>query len=202
MSLYIHPDVENLKEQIDALRPIPGYCFFIDITGSTELKDMELSKWIIFTYNTFANIKSFLFSKFEPIKVLGDGMLFFVPESEMQEETPLTLFNCLTNIVKEGERYFKDVKIGAAFCRHAYDITFIQGNRDIYGKDIDLTARLAGIAVSREIVMNREFVDKVRSAWESMFNKPNFQEVTRITDPELIPLRGFTDRIEVFRFRA
>ncbi len=202
MSLYIHPDVANLKEQIDALRPIPGYCFFIDITGSTEMKDMELSKWIAYIYNTFANIKSFLFSKFEPIKVLGDGMLFFIPESDMQKETPLTLFNALTNIVKEGERYFKEVKIGAAFCRSVYDITFVRGNRDIYGKDIDLTARLSGEAASREIVMNREYLDRVRSEWDRIANRSNFEEVERITGPELITIRGFTNQLEIFRFRA
>jgi len=202
MSLFISPVDPNLKEAIENLRPTPGYCLFIDIAGSTELKDLELPKWIIYTYNTFANIQTYLFSKFEPIKVLGDGLLFFIPETEMQEETPLTLYNGLTNIVSEEGPYFKEVKIGAAFCRNAYDITFVRGNRDIYGKDIDLTARLAGEAASREIVMNKEFVEKIRSAWTGTFNKSNLEEVERINGPELIPIRGFTNRVEVFRFRA
>ena len=84
--------------------------------------------------------------------------MFFIPETEMQDETPLTLFNGLINIVNDDEPYFKDVKIGATFCKESYDITFIEGNSDIYGKDVDLTARLATLANSQEIVMNSELL--------------------------------------------
>ena len=203
MSLYINFDkYEETKRQIESLVPTFGYCFFIDITGSTSIKDEKLSKWIIYIYNTFANVRTFLYDKFEPIKILGDGLLYFIPEADMKDETVLTLFHGLTNISGEKERYFKEVKIGAAFCRHAYDITFSKGNRDIYGKDIDLTSRLAGFAESKEIVMNKEFVNKLREEYGRMFNKASFPEVEEIKGPELRDdIKGLRDKVEIFRVK-
>jgi hypothetical protein len=46
MSYYIDPTDRDLKSKIAALRPTPGFCFFIDIVGSTELKDKSLQEWI------------------------------------------------------------------------------------------------------------------------------------------------------------
>ena len=85
---------------------------------------------------------------------MGDGLLFFIPESDMNGETPLILFNSLCEIINSTEAYLRHVKIGAAYCNDAYDITFIKNAPDIYGKDIDLTARLASLACSKEIRHN------------------------------------------------
>ena len=69
MSLYIHPNVPGFKERIENLCPTYGYCFFIDIVGSTELKDQHLSKWISFIYNTFSNIEVFCFLNSSQLKL-------------------------------------------------------------------------------------------------------------------------------------
>jgi hypothetical protein len=199
MSFYIDPNDPELGEKIDNLKQTYGYCLFIDIVGSTELKNQKLSKWIILIYNTFANIKSFLFSKFRPIKSLGDELMFFVPELEMQGETPLTLFDGLINIILSDEPYFKEVKIGAVYCKEAYDITFLEGVPDIYGIDIDLTARLVSLADSQEIVMNSEFVEKIREEYDRILNKDNFPYVQKIIGPWYHKLKGFEDKVKIFK---
>jgi hypothetical protein len=127
--------------------------------------------------------------------------MFFIPETEMQEETPLTLFNGLTNIVNDEEPYFREVKIGATYCKESYDITFNEGTCDIYGKDIDLTARLAAIAESQEIVMNSEFVKKIRDEHRGILNKDNFPEINKIIGPERTKLKGFINEVEIFRLK-
>lgn len=198
MSLFINPNDPNLEAQINNLIPTFGYCFFIDMVGSTELKDDRLSRWIIYTYNTFANITGFLFSKFQPIKCIGDELMFFIPERAMDGETPLTLYDCLVNIINSDEPFIKPVKISAVFCREAYEITFMRDYPDIYGKDIDLTARLASLAGSQEIIMNSEFVEKIRIEYNQILNKENFTDVPRIAGPVPQRIRGFRDEVDIF----
>lgn len=199
MSLFIDPNASEFKTQIMNLQPTPGYCFFFDIVGSTELKNESLSKWILFIYNTFANIRSYFFFKFKPLKSLGDGLLFFIPESDMKGETPLILFKSLCEITNSNESYFKHVKIGVSYCNDAYDITFIKNSTDIYGKDIDLTARLASIAGSQEIIMNSDFVEHVRSGYEQTGNKAQFKEVKEIIGPWPVKLKGFRNHVNIFK---
>lgn len=199
MSFYIDPNDPELGEKIDNLKPTYGYCLFIDIVGSTELKDQKLSKWIILIYNTFAKIKSFLFFKFKRIKSLGDALMFFIPEAEMQGETPLTLFDGLINIILSDESYFKETKIGVTYCKEAYDITFLEGVPDIYGKDIDLTARLVSIAESQEIIMNSGFVEKIREEYDRILNKNNFPYVQKIIGPWYHKFKGFKEKEKIFK---
>lgn len=199
MSLYIDPNDPELGKKMDNLKPTYGFCFFIDIVGSTELKDGRLSKWIIFIYNTFANITSYLFSKFQPIKSLGDALMFFIPDVAMKGETPLTLYNGLVKIIYSDEPYIKKVKIGAAYCKEAYNITFIKDVPDIYGKDIDLTFRLASVAKSQEIIMNSDFTKKVRDKYEQILNKHQFPDVQRIIGPLYQRLKGFKNEVEIFK---
>ncbi|MCK4815575.1 hypothetical protein KA005_07390 [bacterium] len=199
MILLIDPNDPELSKKIKNLKPTYGFCIFIDIVGSTELKDEGLSKWIMLIYNTFANINSFLFSKFQPIKSIGDALMYFISESEMKEETPLTLYDALVNIINSNEPYFKKIKIGVTYCKEAYNITFIKDNKDIYGKDIDLTARLASIAESQEIIMNSDFVKKIRDEYDKILNKHQFPDVPKIVGPWPQKFKGFKDKVEIFK---
>lgn len=199
MSIYINPDDLDFRIQIMNLQPTPGYCFFFDIVGSTELKDEGLSQWILFIYNTFSNIRSYLFFKFRPLKSLGDGLLFFIPESEMKGETPLILFNSLCQILNSIEPYLRDVKIGAAYCKKVYDITFIKNSTDIYGKEIDLTARLASFAGRKELLMNGDFVERIRACYETTGNKENFKEVQEIIGPWPAMFKGFNNYVNIYK---
>ena len=199
MSLFINPYDKDLPQKVLQLKPIKGYCFIIDIAGSTELKDIDLSKWIIFIYNTFANIMGNLFMKFNPIKSLGDALMFFIPEDNMQDENPLTLFHALWNIISSDEPNLREVKIGASYCSDAYDITFVPDTYDIYGKDIDLTARLSSIAESQEILMNRAWVEKVREEYERT-GKPNaYPEIELIKGPWPVKISGFREYQTIYK---
>ncbi len=199
MSLFINPYDKDLPQKVLKLKPNKGYCFIIDIAGSTELKDIDLSKWIIFIYNTFANIMGNLFMKFNPIKSLGDALMFFIPEDNMKGENPLTLFNALWNIISSDEPNLKEVKIGASYCSDAYDITFVPDTYDIYGKDIDLTARLSSLAESREILMNTTWVEKVREEYERAGSPRTFPEIELIKGPWPIKISGFKEYQNIYK---
>ncbi len=199
MSFFVDPEDAEFKTHIMDLQPTPGYCLFFDIVGSTELKDESLSKWILFIHNTFANIRSYLFLKFRPLKSLGDELLFFIPENDMKGETPVILFNSLCQILNSNEPYLRDVKIGAAYCKYAYDISFIKNAPDIYGKDIDLTARLASLAGSKEIIMNSDFVEHIRAGYEKTGNKAQFKEVKEIVGPWPVMLKGFKKYVNIYK---
>jgi hypothetical protein len=201
MSLYINPNDPDLKEKIERISPTPGFCIFIDIVGSTKLKDQGLKRWIAFIYNVFANITTYLYMKFTPIKIMGDCFMFYIPESDMKDETALTIFDGLYKIISSNEPYLRDVKIGAAFCRDAYNISFIEGNLDFYGKDIDLASRLLSLARPKEIVFNDEFYNRVRRRHNSIINKDNFPYMDNITNFSS-PIRGFSEQISAYRLLA
>ena len=199
MSLFINPYDKDLPQKVLQLKPMKGYCFIIDIAGSTELKDIDLSKWIVFIYNTFANIMGNLFMKFNPIKSLGDALMFFIPEGKMEDETPITLFHALWNIISSDEPNLKEDKIGATFCSEAYDITFVPDSIDIYGKDIDLTARLASLAESQEIMMNFAFVEKVKEEYEKLGKSSSYSEVEQIKGPWPTKISGFKEYQNIYK---
>ena len=199
MSLFINPYDKDLPQKVLQLKPMRGYCFIIDIAGSTELKDIDLSKWIVFIYNTFANIMGNLFMKFNPIKSLGDALMFFIPEGKMEDETPITLFHALWNIISSDEPNLKEVKIGATFCSEAYDITFVPDSIDIYGKDIDLTARLSSLAESQEIMMNFAFVEKVKEEYEKTGKSLSYAEVEQIKGPWPTKISGFKEYQNIYK---
>jgi len=94
-------------------------------------------------------------------------------------------------MITDNEPYLAKVKISAAYCREAYDITFLRGVQDIYGKDIDLTARLMSVAESQEIVMNAPFVEQVRTEYTRMLNKEQFECVKKIRGPWPHKFKGF-----------
>jgi hypothetical protein len=136
---------------------------------------------------------------FSPLKSIGDELMFFIPEGQLRGESALTLFDGLWGIVNSKDPYLQQVKVGAAYCQEAFDITFIKGAQDIYGKDIDLTARLASVAGSQEIVMNAEFYGRVRSEYDAAGNKEQFAAVPKIAGPWPQPLKGFKHNITIYK---
>ena len=97
------------------------------------------------------------------------------------------------------EQYEANVKVGACYCQHAYEISFLPNTRDVYGKDVDLRARLQGMAGTGEIVMNSDFVNKVKIAFNATGNKEQFSEVKDIQGPFREDIRGFANKIDVYR---
>ncbi len=200
MTLYINPNDPNLKDKVESLKPTTGYCIFIDIAGSTEMKSYDINSWIILMHNTFSNIKSFL-SPLPPLKIIGDEIMFYISDEVLKKKghTPLTIFAELASIAREEEELYKDVRVGAAYCTQAYNIAFTPGAADYYGKDIDLAARLLSKAESQEIVVNEPFFKKVKSDYESIGNKDQFTEVNEVIGPYFEYFKGFNHDLAIYK---
>jgi hypothetical protein len=56
----IDPSEPGYQDKLDSLSPTKGYCIFIDIVGSTRIKDGPLSEWATKLHNTFAHIANWL----------------------------------------------------------------------------------------------------------------------------------------------
>jgi hypothetical protein len=201
MALYFDPRDTDLKTKMDGLRPTPGFCIVVDIVGSTAMKDNSVHAWAAFIHNAFAYTLAFLSSSFVPLKSIGDCLMFFIPEERMRAngETALHFFSGLCRVANEADELFREVKISAVYCQHAYEITFIPGTEDVYGKDIDLTMRLLAKAGSREIMMNEGFVSQVRAGYAAAPNLDQHPEVQRIVVPWPETMKGFTEQVLIYK---
>lgn len=204
MAFYFDTFTPNLKEGLSGLPPTPGYCIFVDIVGSTALKDGPITEWAAFIHNTFINATCFLGRQMVPLKTIGDCCMFYIPEAKLAEmgEHALSLFTSLCRLAAEPDPVYKEVKIGAAFCRHAFELTFVENAHDIYGKDIDLTSRLLGFAGPREIVMNAGFVERVQEIYSRLSGKEECPEVEKIFGPWPQAIKGFKEQIAIFKVPA
>ena len=200
MTLFIDPFDPELEKRLSYLQSTKGYCIFVDIIGSTQLKDKNIKEWVIKIYNAFAKAKSYLPAWLVPIKSIGDELMYFIPKSELSShgESALGLFSPLCSLCQELNAFIPDVKIGVSFCKEAYEITFIQNVKDVYGKDIDLTARLVSAAKPRQILMNESFVQQVSNAYNNIDNKNQYNEVLSIQGPKSEQFKGFDAPVNVF----
>ncbi len=202
--LYFDPGAPNFTETIKTIPTTPGYCIFIDLVKSTEMKDAPPWEWMIKLRNTFSNAQSYMVTFIRPIKVIGDQLMYYIPERWLRErgETALLVFSSLCMIVNEpDEHLFRGVKVGIAFCQKAYAITYWKGRPDIYGKDIDLAARLVALAEPREILMNDGFYGRVQED-QSHGSKELLEEAKKIRGPWPVMLKGFTEYINVYKLPA
>jgi hypothetical protein len=133
-------------DRVDSLQPTPGYCAFIDIVGSTELKQQSIRRWINRIDNCFKlTAEQHHLGKFSPLKAIGDALMYYIEDSDLKQSgvTPFELFHSLWLIATEDRReVFPVVKIGAVRCVQVYSLTFLKGSQDYYGLEIDLAARL------------------------------------------------------------
>lgn len=199
-SFFINPHSGNLKTELIKLRPTPGYCMFIDIAGSTKMKQDGFLNWVALIHNCFANAQTFLLP-FSPVKEIGDAIMFYVEDGDLQRSgyVPLQLFDGLWKIATETDHIFPAVKIGAARCENAYSITFRQGNQDYYGIDIDMAARIQGEAQERQVVIERRLYDNITTNYNATGNKDNFESYRSLSGPVLRPLKGIPHEVELFR---
>ena len=140
-----------------------------------------------------------------PLKSLGDSLMFYVPESELNQrnQTALDLFQPLTYVAQEEAKdIFGRSKIAVTYCQDAYEITFLKGTNDIYGKDIDLTARLMGLAGEGEILMNESFVDRVREVYNASPLQREFPDVQKIVGPWPQSFKGFGGYVNAYKLPA
>jgi len=202
-SILIDPSKPGMRQQVDSLAPTPGYCVFIDIVGSTAMKQKGMREWIALIYNCFANSHFFL-DQFSPIKAIGDALMFYIeiPDLKQSGYTPLQIFDGLWQLATESDPNFPAVKIGAARCEKAYSLTFLRGNQDYYGIDVDMTARLQSIAAEREIVIEQKFYDDISADYQGIGNQEQFESYRALRGPVPEPLKGIPDKINAYRAAA
>jgi class 3 adenylate cyclase len=187
----------ELRQSVDSLQPTPGYCIFIDIVGSTKMKEKKIGDWIILLNNFFRALREppHLY-QFKPLKVIGDAVMYYIEDSELKQSagTPFSLFHSLWLIATENRReIIPEVRIGAVRCNQAYSLTFMQGNQDYYGIDIDLAARLQTYAQPGEVVIERRFYDEI-----AVEHKAKAASFFSVIGPRKVQLKGFTSWIDVF----
>jgi class 3 adenylate cyclase len=105
----------------------------------------------------------------------------------------------LWQIATERDPAFPEVKIGAAYCEQVYPITFLQGNRDYYGIDVDLTARLKALADPKEVVVDFRFHERIVQGYAATGNQDDFVSVRRLVGPEKCVLKGISQKVIVYR---
>jgi hypothetical protein len=197
MPYFINCNNQNLVNEINALSPTAGFCLFIDISGSTKLKDFCRSNWVLKIMNTFNLTRTFLGDAWPPVKSIGDELMIWVNEGKIN---PVTIFNGLVNQINEPTSSFQPVKISLCHCCDSFEMTFFKDKPDVYGKDIDLTARLMQKAEESEIVMNERY-------YKLLINDPTVKdnlaanpEIKRIVGPEVTTLKGFEGKVSYYKW--
>lgn len=186
-------------------RRVPGYCVFIDIVESTRLKDRPIHEWATWFHNTFVNAMCCLGWCNEPFKIIGDCCMFYLSEEELNAKKghALSLFSGLCQLAAEpDDRIYRDVRVGVSFCLDAFEISFEKGTLDVYGRDIDLTHRLMGLAEPREVVMNEAFAKRVQEIYSRLQERDAYGDVQRIFGPWPQKIKGFDEPIPIYKAAA
>lgn len=165
------------------------------------MKCSTMTEWVAKIHNCFANSAAYLPPQFIPIKSIGDALMYYIEVSDLQKSgySPLQIYDGLWQLATEKGPEFPDVKIGAAWCEEVYPITFFAGNRDYYGIDIDLTARLQSLANSKEVVIDSRLQGKVTSDFHQTGNQDDFVSVKKLKGPEKVAPKGIPHDVEIYR---
>jgi len=171
---YVHfksPFEEEIEDYFKNLPLCPGVCIFIDIVNSTNIKyHSEVWEWGRKLNNTF-NFISFL-NDFPDniVKGIGDEIMLYIPTASLREkDTYKSLAGLLGEIYASLDTIknfpvdglFLQCKVAMHYCTDVYNISFLEGFNDYYGKDIDLSARLMSKAKANRIVISQCFYDKM-----------------------------------------
>jgi len=203
-----------LLEDLQKLKPTKGFCILIDMVGSVALKDRGLYEWCAAICNVISKSRTWLSGVgggeeaeetdgrllqqwgLLPLKIVGDCIMFYIPEATMPEDVSvLTIFSSLRSIVLDPVYPGTEVRVAAAFCEDSYEISFVKGTNDVYGKDIDLTARLLEKAQPQEILMNYGFYQQGWARQNECW--PEFGEVHSVGSQQL---KGFKEPVNIFRW--
>jgi class 3 adenylate cyclase len=201
MSQLIDLGDPNLKTVVERLKPVNGYCVMVDVVGSTALKDRDVRQWVIRLGNTFNHVRAWVAPQI--LKVVGDMLMYWFPDTTFYSTaSPLLLLRGLNELHADRADWAAPVRAAAVRCENVYEIAFLRGQPDVYGKDIDLSARLLGLAREGETVMDARFRVVVARQYEVCRDKSEFGVVSRIEGPieaKAGELKGFPADIHYYR---
>ncbi len=165
------PNSAEMEKALRSLPKCPGTCIFIDIVSSTRVKyESDITQWGRRLNNTF-NFISFL-NDFPDniIKGIGDELMLYIPDEVLSIKTTISdhysLLEEIYSTIHNLQRFpvkdlFYHCQVSIHYCTEAYNVTFLEGFNDYYGRDIDLTARLMQKAHSDRLVFSEAFYKKV-----------------------------------------
>ena len=211
-SLYVWPATNNIGNKITSTPKMPGFCIFIDIVGSTALKDKPVFEWVSILNNTFMNIKTNHTNLVYPLKGIGDEFMFYIPNDQLDRNNRgapyLDLFLALVGTINDVENMpygdqLKDVKIHAGYCEDAYPFSFVENSMDIYGKDIDLVARLGKKVESKQLIINEQFYKLLKEEARGIVNLiEDYEPFTQLDGPRYHYPKGSKGRAYYYTWNA
>ncbi len=170
----------------------------VDITDSVKLKNQPPGKWIKDIAETFSITRAWTSVRY--LKTIGDLLMFWFPNFQTVSE-PWHIFHGLAATQRLNGGKLPEVKGAFTKCQDVYDITFSADSRnDVYGKDIDLTARLIAVARRGEIIMNASFYEDLKAASGlGSAEEKNRSLFERIQGPWAQEIRGFVNPVTIFK---
>jgi class 3 adenylate cyclase len=175
MAVYINhkdPASNELVRILNKVPTCPGTCIFIDLVESTGIKYKKgVGHWGRLINNTFNFISILNDFPGNIVKGIGDELMIYIPDEELAQKPSLThhyaiieeLYSTLLNIKSfPVKNLFLDCKIAMHYCTNVYNITFLKGYNDYYGKDIDMAARLMSKSGKNRIVFSEAFFEKAK----------------------------------------
>lgn len=203
MVKYIHykdPNSKEIEAVLGGLPKAPGTCFFIDIVGSTRIKyETGLKTWGRMLNNTFNFISILNEFPNNVVKGIGDEMMLYIPDDELEKKPSFSdyfslmveIYATLDNIRNfPVEGLFLPCKVAIHYCTEAYNITFLEGANDYYGKDIDLTARLTSKAKANRIVLSEVFYKKAITDYEEKYSESMHRAMDQISEKYIEDFKG------------
>ncbi|MEN9358816.1 MAG: hypothetical protein RL095_351 [Verrucomicrobiota bacterium] len=192
---------DNFVDTIDQVEKIDGLCIFIDIVDSTRMKLVGAEVWIKEICKTFSAIQLRM-EPVQPLKTIGDELMYFIPESEIRELglSTLSIFESLCDqLTLDRFEEVRSVRIGAAWCSGVYPITFRVGVSDYYGLDIDLCARLCNLAAERELIINEALQMKLTEDFRKLPDGQNFHYFLKLRGPWPMRIKGIEHYVNIFK---
>lgn len=199
--LYADLGDRDLGQKLRQLAPAPGYCICVDIAHSTALKERGLSDWVTAMLRTFECVRSCLYAKFPPIKALGDALMFYIPCHDLRGETAGTLLVACRDIVNEAADV-EPTRVAGVLCEEAYPVSFMRGQVDYHGSDVDLAFRLLAMAGPREVVVDRRFFDAARRAYRAQPSTQSGDLLGGFFGPWPLAVRGLSGYREIYKYAA
>jgi len=173
MAVFINekdPASRDLVKILNKIPTCPGTCIFIDMVESTGIKYKKgIGHWGRLINNTFNFISILNDFPENIVKGIGDELMIYIPDEALTKKESLNhhyaiveeLYSTLLNIKSFPDKnLFMDCKMSIHYCLNVYNISFLKGYNDYYGKDIDMAARLMSKSGKNRIVFSEAFYQK------------------------------------------
>jgi hypothetical protein len=199
-SYPVIPGTPGLVADIQALRPTPGTCIFIDVTGSTAMKTMKSrAEWIVLLSNFIGDTRAWL-QDFPLLKTIGDELMYYIEDRDLEQKgmNHFQVYDALWKIATQQSHLYPDVKVSAAWCDDVYALTFIPGQQDYYGLGVDRTARLKGHVGNKQVIIDEALYRKVEADIHAEGGLHAHTSTQRLHGPNAVNLKGIPAPVTVY----